>query len=730
MAAAVPSYGPSRLQDKRSSAAHLLATGRLLVHLLDNRRAFLPRWSPMRTLQFLLSVFFFSILAMAQIPSSLNLMPVPAKVQVGSGQLVVDQSFTAVSTGQRDSRLDGGIARFLDQVSRQTGMQLSGQPSDASNATLVIRAENAARKVQELGEDESYTLEITPSRATLTAPNALGALHGLQTFLQLIEPTPAGFAVPVITIQDQPRFAWRGLLIDVSRHFIPIEVLKRNLDGMAAVKMNVLHWHLSDDEGFRVESKRFPKLHELGSQGQYYTPAEIRDFVAYARDRGIRVVPEFDMPGHSRSWLAAYPELASVPGPYKAGRVADADTVMDPTRDQTYKFLDKFIGEMAELFPDAYFHIGGDEVNNKPWDSNPKIQEFIRAHGLKNNRDLQAYFNQRLQKIVSKHGKIMMGWDEVLHPDLPKNVVVESWRGQDSLAEAAKLGHRGLLAYGYYLDLMWPAARHYAVDPMATIMTKPGGAALSAEEQKRILGGEACIWAEYITPETIDSRLWPRLAAIAERFWSPQEIRDNQSMYRRLEEVSWRLGWFGVNHESSYGLMLHRLAGSDDIGALRILADVVEPTKDYTRTEIFPQPPVKSTPLNRLVDAARPESTEARQFAQLVETYIQSGYKDSTVEAQIRASLVKWRENDANLQPVLDRSFLLAEDKPLSQDLAALSAAGLQALDSIGKNQPLPDTWRTEQLAVVDRSMKPRANLLVMVAPPIQKLIEAASASR
>lgn len=663
---------------------------------------------------------------MAQTPSSLNLMPMPTRVQIGTGQLVVDQSFTAVSTGQKDARLDSGIPRFLDQISRQTGMQLNGQPADASNATFIIRAENAGRKVQELDEDESYTLEITTSRATLTAPNALGALHGLQTFLQLIEPTPAGFAVPAITIQDQPRFPWRGLLIDVSRHFIPIEVLERNLDGMAAVKMNVLHWHLSDDEGFRVESKRFSKLHQSGSEGQYYTQAEIRDFLAYARDRGIRVVPEFDMPGHSRSWLAAYPELASLPGPYRAGRIANADTVMDPTRDQTYKFLDKFIGEMAALFPDAYFHIGGDEVNNKPWDSNPKIQEFIRAHGMKNNRDLQAYFNQRLQKIVSKHGKIMVGWDEVLHPDLPKTVVVESWRGQDSLAQAAKQGYRSLLSYGYYLDLIWPAARHYAVDPMTTT----GGApALTAEEQKRILGGEACMWAEYVTPETIDSRLWPRVAAIAERLWSPQETRDNKSMYRRLDELSWRLRWLGLNHESNYVSMLHRLAGTDDIAALRILADVVEPTKDYTRTEVFPKPPVKRTPLNRLVDAARPESTVARQFAELVDTYVQSDYKDAAAEAQIRASLVKWRDNDANLQPVLDRSFILAEDKPLSQDLAALAAAGLQALDSIDKNQPLPDAWRTEQLAVVDRSMKPRANLLVMVAPPIQRLIEAAAAS-
>lgn len=653
-------------------------------------------------------------------PSTLSLMPVPAKVQIGTGQLVINQLFTVAITGAKDARLDSGIPRFLDQLSRQTGMPLNHELADAAKATLVIHSESASRKVQGLGEDESYTLEVSSARATLTAATPLGVLHGLQTFLQLVEPTPAGFAEPVVTIQDQPRFPWRGLLIDVSRHFIPLEVLKRNLDGMAAVKMNVLHWHLSDDEGFRVESKRLPKLHQLGSEGQYYTQGEIRDFLAYARDRGIRVVPEFDMPGHSRSWVAAYPELASLPGPYKAGRMANADTVMDPTRDGTYKFLDKFIGEMAGLFPDAYFHIGGDEVNNKPWDSNPKIQEFIRAHGMKNNRDLQAYFNQRLLKIVSKHRKTMMGWDEVLHPDLPKTVVVHSWRGQESLAEAAKQGYRGLLSNGYYLDLMWPAARHYAVDPMSG-----AAASLTPEEAKRILGGEACMWAEYITPETMDSRIWPRLAAVAERFWSPQGVKDPGFMYQRLDELSWRLGWLGLTHESNYVPMLRRLTGTDDIRALRILADAVEPTKDYTRSEVFPQPPVKVTPLNRLADAARPESVVAQRFADLVEKYIASGYQDSATEAQLRAWLVRWQGNHAILKPLLEASFLLAEDQPLSEDLATLATVGLQALDSIGKKQPLPEAWRTEQLAVVERAMKPRANLLVMVAPSIQKLIEA-----
>src|SRR5262249_47529785 len=287
-----------------------------------------------------------------------------------------------------------------------------------SKATLTVNVERAAKEVPELGEDESYLLAVDASGAKLTSPTTLGAMHGLQTFLQLVEVGPTGFAVPAITIKDQPRFPWRGMLIDVSRHFIPLDTLKRNLDPMGAVKMNMLHWHLSDDQGFRVESKTFPKLHELGSDGLYYTQDQVRDLIAYAADRGIRVVPEFDMPGHSTSWFVGYPELASAPGPYTIERKWGIfDPAIDPTREENYHFLDKFIGEMAKLFPDQYFHIGGDEVNGKQWSTNPKIKEFIRAHGMKDNEDLQAHFNTRLQKIVGKHGKIMLGWDEILHPD-------------------------------------------------------------------------------------------------------------------------------------------------------------------------------------------------------------------------------------------------------------------------------------------------------------------------
>jgi hexosaminidase len=198
-------------------------------------------------------------------------------------------------------------------------------------------------------------------------------------------------------------------------------------------------------------------------------------------------------------------------------------------------------------------------------------------------------------------------------------------------------------------------------------------------------------------------------------------------MYQRMEEISWHLVWLGLTHESSYVPMLRRLAGREDIAALRVLADVVEPTKDYTRTEVFPQPPVRSTPLNRLADAVRPESNDARKFSELVNTYLQNDQHKSAAEEQIRFYLTAWQQNNADLHSLLDQSFLLSEDKPLSEDLSALAAAGLRALDALDKNQSLPDAWRTEQLAVVARSNSPRANLLLMVAPPIQKLIDAAT---
>jgi hexosaminidase len=655
-----------------------------------------------------------------------NLIPVPSSVQAGKGSLRVDSSFSVALAGYTEPRLELGVERFLQQLASQTSIPLNLKPAQSGRATLVIRTDHASREIQEVGEDESYSLEVIAAGAKLTAPTPLGTLHGLQTFLQLVDVSSDGFAAPEVTIQDRPRFPWRGLMIDSARHFTPLDVIRRNLDGMEALKMDVFHWHLSDNQGFRVESKRFPKLQERGSDGLYYTQDEVRDVIAYAHDRGIRVVPEFDMPGHSTSWFVGYPELASAPGPYETERRWGVfDPAMDPTKEGTYKFLDQFIGEMATLFPDQFFHVGGDEVNGKQWDANKEIQEFMRAHGIQNNRTLQAYFNKRLQAIVEKHGKSMIGWDEILDPTLPKDITIQSWRGQASLAAAAREGYRGILSNGYYLDLGWPASRHYAMDPLS------GGAAnLSPEEQKRILGGESCMWAEYVDAENIDSRIWPRNAAIAERLWSPADIRDPASMYTRLDFIATRLEWLGLTHRTSYWRMLHRIAGvttPEEFAALDTLTQQLEPVKDYTRERTAPAEPTSLTPMNRVVDAVPLESAAARRFAELVDQFVGTSCLDADARARLRAQFTAWRDNDPRLQPLAERSFLVREVAERSQDLSALGTMGLAALDAIAKRQPAPVSWKTQQLAAIEQLKKQKAQLLLLPVPAVEKLVEAAA---
>ena len=561
-----------------------------------------------------------------------SLMPMPSSVRVeAGGGLSITSTFSAGMEGYKEERLDRAVERFLQDVTRRTGLFVGVDSVASEKATLVIHTEHASKPVQELGEDESYVLEVSATGAKLSAANPLGILHGLQTFLQLIEVTPTGFRAAAVHIEDTPRFPWRGLMIDVSRHFIYMDTLKRNVDAMEAVKLNVLHLHLSDDQGFRLQSKEFPKLTELGSDGQFYTQAEMRELIEYASGRGIRVVPEFDMPGHSTAWFVGYPALSSGAGPYSIERRWGIfDPAMDPTREDTYKFLDKFIGEMAAFFPDHYFHIGGDEVNGKQWDGNPKIQEFMREHKLKNNEALQEYFTQRVEKIVSKHHKTMVGWDEILSPGMPEEIVIQSWRGQDSLAKAAQQGYRGLLSSGYYLDAMATAGTYYAVDPMSN-----ADAALTPEQQKRILGGEACTWAEFISDENIDSRIWPRAAAVAERLWSPQQTQDVDSMYARLAAVNEELEQLGLRQRSNMGVMLARMAGSDEIPALRTLAEVVEPVSITIRekeAEAAGAIQTSDIALNRMVDAVAPTSETARRFSAAVDRLVGSNFRDARAE--------------------------------------------------------------------------------------------------
>jgi hexosaminidase len=654
-------------------------------------------------------------------PDQLNLMPVPASVQPQTGRLPITGNFNVAVKNYADDRLRAGIARMLTRLGGRTVLTLPADlASDESTATLVVQCERAGDPIPSLGENESYSLEVTDKQAWLVAPTVVGALRGLETFLQLLQGDRDGYYLPGIKIQDQPRFPWRGLLIDVGRHYEPMEVLKRNLDAMAAVKLNVFHWHLTEDQGFRVESKKLPKLHALGSDGLFYTQDQVREIIAYARDRGIRVMPEFDIPGHSTSWLVGYPEMGSAPGPFKIERGAGIfEPALDPTREQTYKFLETFLGEMAALFPDAYMHIGGDENEGKQWDRNPQIQAFMKEKSIKDNHALQAYFNQRVLKILQKHGKKMIGWEEILHPDLPKDAVIHSWRGPASLAEAAKRGYNGILSAGYYIDLIFPASQHYLADPV------PQATTLTAEEAKHILGGEATMWGEWVSPETIDSRIWPRTAAIAERLWSPRNVTDIDDMYRRLSVISRQLEELGLTHEKNYSMLLRRLAASEDTAPLRTLTSIIEPVKEYRRYQMRPQ--TMLSPLTGLIDAARPDSKAARQFAANVNAFLSDAPRFALYRSDITHTLLEWRTAGLALGPMIDRSPALQEARPLANDLSTLADAGLEAMSHLSAGDPASTEWRDAQLAKLDQAAKPKAALEFVVITSVRELVIAAA---
>ena len=643
----------------------------------------------------------------------LPLMPLPQKTVVSPGGLPIDSSFRAATSGYSDFRLEAALKRLSARVARQTGIPLT---TAAKPATLLVECRERGNEYPTLGEDESYQLDVTTTSARIEARTVTGVLRGLETFAQLLAPGPEGFEVPSIHVEDQPRFPWRGLMLDVARHWMPTAVVERNLDAMAAVKLNVFHWHLSDDQGFRVESKRYPKLQQNGSDGNFYTQAEVRQVIAYARDRAIRVIPEFDMPGHTTAWFAGYPELASAPGPYTVERKWGVfEPTMDPTREETYAFLDGLIGEMAALFPDAYFHIGGDEVMETQWKHSPSIQAFASEHHLADNHDLQAYFNRRVEKLVKKHGKIMIGWDEVLGPHLAPDTVIQSWRGQASLAEAVAKGYRSVLSFGYYLDHLDPASVHYANDPL-------DGAALqlTPEQAARVLGGEACMWSEYVSPETVDSRIWPRLAAIAERFWSAREVTDVESMYTRMEAVSRSLEWTGLEHRSNYEMMLDRLAGRRSSEPLRVLADASEALGIAGRRDARHY--TSQVPLNRFVDAVRPESELVRRL----ERDVADLGADPGAGAELRATFTAWAEIECGAAPCAatgQRMALPHELIPLAEHLAAVGSIGLRALEYIKRREAAPANWLAEQVQELERLEQPVAEVKLAGVRPVRRLL-------
>jgi hexosaminidase len=646
-----------------------------------------------------------------------HLMPQPAHMSVDSGGLALNSTFAVEVPGVSDARLNDAIDRAVRRIEITAGLRHAGR-GVAGTTRLVVKVDHPSAPVQSLDEDENYSLSVTHSSAEVDAATEVGAMHGLETLIQLVQPGGSGYFIPAVTIHDTPRFRWRGLMVDCGRHFEPVPVLERTLDGMAAVKLNVFHWHLTEDQGFRIESHIYPALTGKGSDRLFYTQQDAREIVAYARARGIRVVPEFEMPGHSTAWLAAYPYLASGTHPDEIRReFGISKYAIDPTRETTYVFIDRFLTEMATIFPDAYIHIGGDETPAPDWKTNPHILAFMKAHGIKDNYALQAYFNTRVLKIIARLHKHMIGWDEVLTPGLPKDVVVQSWRGEASLFKGAKLEYAGILSAPYYLDGMKPASEHYLADPL------PSSSDLTPDERKRILGGEVCMWGEHIDERSIDSRIWPRTAAMAERLWSPEGVRDVDDMYRRLTSISIELESLGLTHLQSEDAALRELAGGENIDALRTVASVLEPVSFEERSDI--QHTDQLTPLDGFVDAVRPDPVTRYWFEAAVKRFL----ADPKGDTADRSALTVWFTSLSDAVPLAQQQMTasprLAEVSLRASQLLELTVMGQEALQYVAGGRKATADWKGKQNQILGEIRKPSALVRFNILPAISELVQA-----
>jgi hexosaminidase len=390
------------------------------------------------------------------------------------------------------------------------------------------------------------------------------------------------------------------------------------------------------------------------------------------------VVPEFDVPGHATSWLVAYPEIGSKENTtYQIERNSGIfDPTLDPTNPKTYEIIEDVFTEMAALFPDTYFHIGGDENKGKHWDENKKIEAFKKQHGFETNHELQNYFNVKVLDILKKHDKIMMGWEEILQSDLPKDVVIHSWQGEKSLTEAITKGYKTVLSKGYYIDLVKSVEEHYSVDPFPS---EPN--TITEEQLNNILGGEATMWSEMVTPLTIDSRIWPRTAAIAERFWSPQSINDMEDMKRRLKVISYELEEFGITHIKNKDVILRNLSENQDISSLMDLSNICEPLQGNKRNiKITGGSTYKTySPFTLFADACVPDAPDAAIFNKAVSGYIKdSSAKDLNV---ILTFLNKWSNNYEAFSKINNNPKLQALEG-LSKNLSELSLLLLDILEN------------------------------------------------
>jgi hexosaminidase len=492
-------------------------------------------------------------------------------LQVTGGSLALGKTVTLVAKTEDEKR----VASFLEEYLKGQGISATVGES-ASGVSILLNTVAS----DSLGA-EGYTLTIDDNGVTIAAPAGAGLFYGAQTLIQIF-PTeaPAEIELPYVSISDSPRFAYRGLHLDVSRHMFPVEAVKKYIDLASRHKFNRFHWHLTDDQGWRIEIKKYPKLQEVGAYrdqtvighagnpkeekydgkryGGFYTQEEVKDVVQYAADRFITVIPEIEMPGHGLAALASYPELGCTGGPYKTGQTFGVFTdVYCAGKESTFKFMEAVLDEVIPLFPAKYIHIGGDECPKDAWKKCPNCQKRIKTEKLKDEHALQSYFVQRMEKYLNSKGKQIIGWDEILEGGLAPNATVMSWRGEEGGIEAAKQGHDVIMTPG-----KWCYFDHYqdttGNEPLAiggylpvklVYSYEPLPAQLTAEENKHIMGAQANIWTEYIpTPEHLEYMAYPRACALAEVVWSPREGRTYDDFLVRMATHVKRLDAWHVNY--------------------------------------------------------------------------------------------------------------------------------------------------------------------------------------
>lgn len=492
----------------------------------------------------------FAVLAVASAPPppATALVPWPASVEFRAGTFTVDKSLALTFDSARDAT--GSTVAYLNGcLAKDARVALPARAAGDWKGPAIRFTTQSADAA--LG-DEGYALEVGRNGIVVRAPKPAGLFYGAQTVRQLVGRSfPA--RVPYLKIIDKPRFGWRGLLLDVSRHFRDVEFVKRQIDLLAFHKMNVFHWHLVDDQGWRLEIKRYPKLTEIGAwreekngrYGGFYTQAQVREVVEYAAKRFVTVVPEIEMPGHCNAALAAYPEYSCTGGPFTTPTLWGVfSDVYCAGNEGTYEFNQNILEETLALFPSKFIHIGGDEVPKTRWQACPKCQAKIKAEGLKDEHELQSYFIRRIDAWLTARGRRLVGWDEILEGGLAPGATVQSWRGMEGAVAAAKQGHDVIVSPTSHCYLDYP---YTSISVEKSYSFEPVPAELTPAEAKHVLGGEGNMWAERTPlPADTDRMVFPRLSALAEVYWSPKQARNWKAFQPRLERHLDTLAAMGV----------------------------------------------------------------------------------------------------------------------------------------------------------------------------------------